>query len=180
MNRMMQLKKLYGENKAHGVLMQCSYEVRLEDVFGIGADIPWFKDKSLRYLVTDTDLSYGSLESETFKAGTHQASYITGASEDTIDMTFIETTKGAIFNSYRRCYKRAVPGDGTVNEPKKYTFKLTINLLNHNDIDAKPVFGRSWLVSVKEGKTNLSSAGRSEIVKVPITFQKIRPLMFER
>ena len=46
-----------------------------------------------------------------------------------------------------------------------------VNLLSHNDIDAKPVFGLSWLVSVKEGKTELSSAGRSEIVKVLITFQ---------
>ena len=177
---LMQLKRLYGELKAHDVLLQCMYMVKIENVFGLKGNIPWFNDKSLTYLVTDAELSFGSGESETFYAGALPAGYMTQKTEDDIDMTFIETLNGDIFKSYRACHKLIFNADGTVNEPKKYAFKLTIGLIhNKKNSHISPV-ARTWIVGVKSGRTEVSSAGRSEIIKETITFQKLRPPMFER
>ena len=177
---LMQLKRLYGEMKAHDVLLQCMYMVKIENVFGLTGAIPWFKDKSLTYLVTDAELSFGSGESETFYAGALPAGYMTQKTEDDIDLTFIETLNGDIFKSYRACHKLIFNADGTVNEPKKYAFKLTIGLIhNKKNSHISPV-ARTWIVGVKSGRTEVSSAGRSEVIKETITFQKLRPPMFER
>lgn len=174
------LQLLYGKMRAHEALLQCMYVVKIEDIFGIGAGIPWFIDPTLCYLVTEPDMSLGSAEGESFYAGAYQASYLTQKSSDEMDMTFIETINGDISNSYRACHKLAFPGDGTVNEPKKYAFKLSVGLINHKRPNDRPVITRSWLVGAKSAKPEISSTGRSEIVKVPVTFQKLRPLMFER
>lgn len=177
---MQSLQLLYGELRAHQALLQCMYVVKIEDIFGNGPNIPWFKDKSLCYLVTEADISLGSGESESFHAGSHQASYLTQKSSDDMDMTFIETINGSITQSYIDCHKMAFNKDGTVNESKKYAFKLSAGLLNPKKPDSKPVIMASWLVGVKSARLEVSSTGRSEIVKIPITFQKLRPLMFER
>lgn len=175
-----EMRKVYGELRAHEALLQCMYVVKIEDIFGIGKNIPWFRDKSLCYLVTEADMSLGSAESETFYAGAYQASYLTQKSSDDMDMTFIETKYADISSSYRACHKLAFRDDGTMNEPKKYAFKLSIGLLSHHKPYREPVIERSWIVGVKSAKPEISSAGRSEIIKVPVTFQKLRPLMFER
>lgn len=174
------LKKMYGEVKAHDVLLQCMYMVRIEDIFGIGKNIPWFKDQSLGYLVTESDFSFGGTEGETFNAGALPAGYLTMKTGDEMDMTFIETINGDIYNSFAACQNLAFNDDGTVNEPRKYTFKITIALINHRQPDKPPPVSKSWLVAVKSGSAEISSAGRSEIIKAPITFQKIRPKMFEK
>ena len=176
---MQELKMLYGEMRAHEALLQCMYIVKIEDIFNNGPKIPWFTDKSLTYLVTDADLSLGSADSETFYAGAFQAGYLTQKTADDMDMTFIETINADISNSYRACHKLAFSDDGTMNEPKKYAFKLSVGLINHKKPNSKPVINRSWLVGVKSARLEVSSTGRSEIVKIPITFQKLRPLMFE-
>lgn len=175
-----EMRKTYGELRAHEALLQCMYVVKIEDIFGNGANIPWFRDKSLCYLVTEADISLGSSESESFYAGAHQAGYLTQKSSDDMDMTFIETKNADISSSYRACHKLAFNDDGTVNEPRNYAFKLSIGLLSHHKPYGAPVIERSWLVGVKSAKPEISSAARSEIVKIPITFQKLRPLMFER
>ena len=174
------LKRLYGDVRAHEALLACMYEVQIDDIFGIGADIPWFKDKTLRYLATDTSLSFGSAESDSFQAGSYQASLLTHQTADTMDITFIETANGDIFNSFQSCFKKAFNDDGTVNEPKSYTFKISIAVINHKKHSKTPPIGRSFLVSVKEGSTDLSASSRSELLKETITFQKIRPLIFSR
>lgn len=176
---MQSLKLLYGEMRAHEALLQCMYIVKIEDIFGNGPNIPWFKDKSLSYLVTDADLSLGSADSETFYAGAFQAGYLTQKTADDMDMTFIETINGNISKSYIDCHKLAFPGDGTVNESKKYAFKLSVGLLNPKNPNSVPVITASWLVGVKSARLEVSSSARSEIVKIPITFQKLRPLMFQ-
>ena len=176
---MQELKLLYGEMRAHEALLQCMYIVKIEDIFNNGPNIPWFTDKSLSYLVTDADLSLGSADSETFYAGAFQAGYLTQKTADDMDMTFIETINGSITQSYIACHKLAFPGDGTVNESKKYAFKLSVGLLNPKKPDSKPIITASWLVGVKSARLEVSSTGRSEIVKIPITFQKLRPLMFQ-
>lgn len=178
--RLKQLRMLYGEMRAHEALLQCMYEVKIEDIFNIGRGAPWFADKSLGYLVTEAELSLGSAEAESFYAGALQANYLTRKSEDEMDLTFIETIKGDIANSYRACHKLAFSDDGTVCEPKKYAFKLTVGLLNQKRPLDKPVISRSWLVGVKSGRATLSSSARSEIVKVDVTFQKLRPLFFSQ
>lgn len=175
-----QLKKIYGQVKAHDVLLQCMYAVKIEDIYNIGGNIPWFKDNTLTYLITDTELSFGSGESETFYAGALPASYMTQRTADDIDMTFIETLNGDIFKSYRACHGMIFNADGTVNEPKKYAFKLTIQLLNHRGTSGTPPLAGSWIVCVKSGRVELSSSGRSEVVKETITFQKLRPTLFDR
>jgi len=177
---MQRLKQLYGEVKVHEALLQCMYVVTIEDVFSIGSGIPWFADKSLSYLVTEADLSLGSSESEAFYAGALPANYLTKKTADDMDMTFIETVNGDIFKSFRACYELAFNEDGTVNEPRKYAFKLTIGLIDHKAPTKPPAVTRSWLVAAKSGRAEISSAGRSEIVKESITLQKLRPLMFER
>lgn len=177
---LMQLKRMYGKMRAHDVLLQCMYMVKIENIFGLKGDIPWFKDKSLSFLVTDTELSFGSGESESFYAGALPAGYMTQKSEDDIDMTFIETLNGDIFKSYRACHKLIFNADGTVNEPKKYAFKLTVGLIHNKANNHISPVARSWIVCVKSGRTEVSSAGRSEIIKDTITFQKLRPPMFER
>ena len=91
---LMQLKKIYGETKAHDVLLQCMYMVKIENIFNIKGDIPWFKDKTLTYLVTEAELSFGSGEAETFYAGALPAGYMTQKTDDEMDMTFIETLNG--------------------------------------------------------------------------------------
>lgn len=175
---LMQMKQIYGEAKAHGVLLQCMYVVKLENIFDIKGDIPWFKDKSLSYLITDTELSFGSGESESFYAGALSASYMTQKTDDDMDMTFIETLNGDIFKSYRACHKLIFNPDGTVNEPKKYAFKLTVGLIHNKKNNHIAPVERSWIVCVKSGRTEVSSASRSEIIKDTITFQKLRPDMF--
>ncbi|WP_352309101.1 hypothetical protein [Psychrobacter sp. W2-37-MNA-CIBAN-0211] len=173
------LKLLYGEVRAHKALLQCMYSVTIEDVFNIGAGIPWFNNKSLGYLVTDSDLSLGSSESESFYAGALQSNYLTQKTADDMELTFIETANGDIFKSFRACYELAFNDDGTVNEPKNYAFKLSIGLIDHENPSKPPVVKRSWLVAAKSGRADISAAGRSEIVKHGITIQKLRPLMFE-
>lgn len=173
------LKLLYGEVRAHRALLQCMYVVNIEDVFGIGTGIPWFDNQSLGYLVTDTDLSLGSAESESFHAGAIQSSYLTQKTADDMDLTFVETANGDIFKSFRACYELAFNDDGTVNEPKSYAFKLSIGLIDHENLSQPPVVQRSWLVAAKNGRAEVSATGRSEVVKHAITLQKIRPLMFE-
>lgn len=174
------LKKIYGKVKAHEVLLQCMYIVKIEDIFNNGPNIPWFKDPSLGYLVTDANISFGSSEAENYHAGALPAGYLTVKTDDDTDMTFIETGNGDIFKSYRACHELAFNKDGTVNEPRKYAFKLTVAMINHKHPDKPPPITRSWLVAVKSGSAEASSAGRSEIVKEQITFQKVRPLIFER
>ena len=177
---MQSLQLLYGKLRAHEALLQCMYVVKIEDIFSIGKNIPWFADPTLCYLVTEPDMSLGSAESESFYAGAYQAGYLTQKSSDDMDMTFIETINGDISNSYRACHKLAFNEDGTVNEPKKYAFKLSVGLINHKKPNDKPVITRSWLVAAKSAKPEIGSTGRSEIIKVPVTFQKLRPMMFER
>lgn len=173
-----QLKKIYGQVKAHDVLLQCMYAVKIEDIYNIGGNIPWFKDNTLTYLITDTELSFGSGESESFYAGAFSASYMTQKTEDDMDMTFIETLNGDIFKSYRACHKLIFNPDGTVNEPKKYAFKLTVGLIHNKKNSGIAPVARSWIVCVKSGRTEVSSASRSEVIKDTITFQKLRPDMF--
>ncbi|MGP5656810.1 hypothetical protein [Psychrobacter celer] len=177
---MQSLKLLYGELRAHKALLQCMYVVKIEDIFGNGPNIPWFKDKSLCYLVTEADMSLGSAEGESFYAGAYQAGYLTQKSSDDMDMTFIETINGRIAKSYIDCHKLAFNKDGTMNESKKYAFKLSVGLINPEKPNSEPVITASWLVGVKSARLEVSSTARSEIVKIPITFQKLRPLMFER
>lgn len=177
---MQDLRKMYGEVRAHEILLQCMYVVTIEDIYGIGAGIPWFTDQSLSYLVTEADLSLGSADAESFHVGALPASYLTQKTADEMDMTFIETSKGAIFKSFRACYDLAFNKDGTVNVPKDYCFKLSIGLFNHKKPNDPPAVTRSWIVSVKSGRSETSAVGRSEVVKQAITFQKIRPLIFER
>lgn len=177
---MQSLQLLYGKVRAHKALLQCMYVVKIEDIFGNGPNIPWFTDKSLCYLVTDADMSLGSAESESFYAGAYQASYLTQKSSDDMDMTFIETINGRITSSYISCRKLAFNKDGTMNETKKYAFKLSVGLINPKKPNSEPLITASWLVGVKSAKIEVSSVSRSEIVKIPITFQKLRPLMFER
>lgn len=173
------LQLLYGEVRAHRALLQCMYVVSIEDVFGIGAGIPWFHKQSLGYLVTDTDLSLGSSDSETFQAGALPASYLTQKTADDMDLTFVETANGDIFKSFRACYELAFNEDGTVNEPKQYAFKLSIGLIDHENLNKPPAVQRSWLVGAKSGRADISATGRSEVVKHAITLQKLRPLIFE-
>lgn len=176
---LMQLKKIYGEVKAHDVLLQCMYAIKIENIFNLKGDIPWFVDKTLMYLVTDTELSFGSAEAESFYAGALPAAYMTQKTEDEMDMTFIETLNGDIFKSYRACHKLIFNNDGTVNEPQKYAFKLTVALIHNKKNNHIAPVARSWIVGVKSGRTEVSSAGRSEVIKETITFQKLRPSMFE-
>lgn len=176
---MQSLQLLYGKVRAHEALLQCMYVVKIEDIFNNGPTIPWFNDKSLCYLVTEADMSLGSAESESFYAGAYQASYLTQKSSDDMDMTFIETMNGRITSSYIACRKLAFNKDGTMNETKKYAFKLSVGLINPKYPDSEPLITSSWLVGVKSAKIEVSSAARSEIIKIPITFQKLRPLMFE-
>ena len=177
---MQALKQMYGQVKAHDVLLQCMYMVKIEDVFGIGKNIPWFKDPSLCYLVTEADLSFGGSEAENFNVGALPAGHLTMKTGDEMDMTFIETANGDIFKSYKACQDLAFNKDGTVNEPRKYTFKISVALIDHKNPTKPPPISKSWLVSVKSGSAEVSSAGRSEIIKEPITFQKIRPLLFAK
>lgn len=174
------LRRLYGDVKAHSILLQCMYVVTFDDIYDIGAGIPWFDDHTLSYLVTDADLSLGSAEAESFYAGALPASYLTQKTADEMDMTFIETSTGAIFKSFRACYDLAFNKDGTVNVPRDYCFRLSISLFDHTQPYAAPVIKRSWIVAAKSGRTETSATGRSEVIKETITFQKMRPLLFER
>lgn len=174
-----QLKQAYQRLYPLGVMLQCNYGIYLTDVFKIGGGkIPWFLDSfPLSYLATDAEISLGSLEAESFYAGSHQMNYITQQSNDTMDVTFIETRDMTIAKSYEMCKHLATPKDGSVNEPKKYTFALTAVIFDNKRTlrVAQANFAKRWLVSVKEANFSVSSAGRSEIIKVQITFQKIRP-----
>ena len=125
------------------------------------------------------DASIGSGEAETFYAGALPAGYMTQKTDDEMDMTFIETLNGDIFKSYRACHKLIFNADGTVNEPQKYAFKVTIALIHNKKNNHIAPVARSWIVCVKSGRTEVSSAGRSEIIKETISFQKLRPSMFE-
>ena len=179
-NSLQQLKKIYGQTISHDFLLQCMYTVKIENVFGLQGNIPWFTDQTLAYLITDTELSFGSAEAESFYAGALPAAYLTQKTDDEMDMTFIETMNGDIFKSYRACHKLAFNDDGTVNEPRDYAFKLSIGLFSEKQLTAVAPVSRSWIVGVKSGRTELSSVGRSEVVKATITFQKLRPSMFIR
>lgn len=177
---MQDLKKMYGQARALGVLLQCMYIVTIDDIYGIGHGIPWFTDKTLSFLVTEADLSLGSAEAESFYAGALPASLLTQKNADDMELTFIETSRGDVFKSFRACYNLAFNADGTVNEPRKYSFKLTVGLFNHEKPKDPPAVTRSWIVAAKSGRTEASASARSEIVKESITFQKVRPLFFER
>lgn len=174
-------RSVYGKVRPSDVLMQCMYQVEIENIFGIGGNAPWFKNKSLKYLVTEADISFGGSESENYSAGSFTANYMTQQTSDDIDLTFIETVNGDIFRSYQACRGLVFNNDGTVNEPKKYAFRLRVMLLNHKGGAGQiaPI-AMTWLVAVKDGRTEVSSAGRSEVVKSTITFQKIMPMIFSK
>lgn len=172
------LRLLYGELEARAGLLQCMYLITIEDVFNIGGGIPWFDDKKVWYLATDTNLSFGTGNSESFKAGSLPFSYLSDQEEDEIDITFIETKNADIFTSFRACKALAYNKDGTVNEQVKYTFKLSISVIDHAKPTAPPKLTRSWLVAAKSGTAGLSASARSEFLKPDITFQKIAPSSF--
>ena len=153
------------------------YAVQIENISKHKGNIPWFNDKNLCYLATEADLSLGSNESESFYAGAYQANYLTQKSSDETEVTFIETAGGNIAKSYSACRKLVFNKDGTVNEPARYAFKLTVSLLNPKDTH-KTAISKSWLVGVKSASTEVSSSGRSEVVKINVTFQKLRPMLF--
>ena len=173
-----ELRRLYGEVRAYNLLLQAMYFVKIENIFNHKGDIPWFKDSKLCYLATDAPLSLGSNESESFYAGNYQANYLTQRSSSEVSVTFMETVNADISRSYIACRELAFNKDGTVNEPKKYAFKLTVGFLNPKNAGKSPL-QRSWLVGVSSGNVELSSSGRSEVAKPSIDFVKLRPLLFE-
>lgn len=175
-----ELRKAYQNLYPLGTILQCNYAVYLTNIYkiGKGQQITWFLDNfPLSWLASDVDISVGSVESESFHAGSHQINYLTQQSSDTIDVTFIETKNMDIANSFEMCRKLAMPTDGTVNEPRKYCFALTAIIFDKKRSLRmnQSAFGKKWIVSVKEANISLSSGGRSEIIKTQVTFQKIRP-----
>ncbi len=175
---MTELKKIYGQVKIYDLLLQAVYFVRIENIFGLRVDAPWFDNESLCYLATDASLSLGSNESESFYAGAYQCGYLTQKSNDTTNVTFLETTEAHIGKSFLACRRLAFNKDGTVNEPKKYAFKLTVGFV-HPKTNKETSLQKSWIVGVKECEAEASSSGRSEVVKQNVIFQKLRPLLFE-
>lgn len=177
-NQLMQdYRIMYGKIRIKGVLLSSVYAVNIENIFNHSGDIPWFADKDFGYLVSTADISLGSGESESYYAGAYQANYMTQRSSDELEMTFIETLNGDIAKSYQACRTLAFNKDGTVNEPKKYAFSITISFLNPQN-PTQTAFSKSWIVGVKSGNTTADSTGRSEIVKHSITFQKLMPHLF--
>lgn len=169
--------RIYGRVKAHHALIKAIYKVKIENIFGHKGDIPWFKDQTLCYLATDAELSLGSSESDSFYAGSIQANYLTQQISSEMDITFIETAKGDISKSFLACRRLAFNNDGTVNETKKYAFKLSVALLNPRNPQKIAVQG-AWIVGVKSANIELSASSRSELVEIPVTFEKLRPLSF--
>lgn len=168
-----------------GAILQCQYAVHVYDIFNIQdrADvvIPWFAGSfPMSWLATEVDLSLGSLETESYHAGAYQAAYVTGQTSSSIDVTFIETRNMDISKSYQACKNLATPKDGTVNEPKKYAFRLTLNVFgnnprNYQGNEVLPIFEIDHIVCVKEANISLSSSGRSEIIKINVVFEKLVP-----
>ena len=176
-NRLERLRKTYGEVKAHSLLLQANYFIEIENIFDIKADAPWFHDKSLCFLATDCEISLGSGEVESFNAGVYEANYFTRATASSLSITFLETDKGDISSSYKACRGVIFNRDGTVNEQKKYSFKLTIGFLNPKTGQKTPIV-YSWLVGTQEAEITASATGRSEVAKVNITFAKCMPILF--
>lgn len=175
-------KAAYQKLYSHGAILSCNYAVQLIDIYKIGHGIPWFASEfPMSWLATDVDVSLGSMESESFYAGSYQCNYMTQQTADTIDVTFIETRNAAISHSYDLCQSLIFPADGSVNEPKKYTFALAIGVFDtvRKANLSTAVWDAAYLVSVKDGSFNLTSTGRSEIIKAQVTFQKIRPYKFK-
>lgn len=161
---------------SYGAILSCSYGVFLEDIFGIGEGIKWFeKPFLLSWLATDVDMSLGSLESESYQAGSHQMNYINQQSVNEMQVTFIETKNGDIAKSYEACKKLATPKDGTVNEPAKYAFALSVKLFGGRRDIKNPTLDKRYIVGVKDATISLQSTARGEIVKVQITFVKLAP-----
>ncbi|MDO4440568.1 MAG: hypothetical protein Q4B81_00110 [Moraxella sp.] len=168
-----------------GAILQCEYAVHLYDRYDIagraGVNIPWFDGKfPLSWLATEVDVSLGSLETESYHAGAYQCAYVTGQSSGTIEVTFIETRQMDIGKSYQLCRKLATPKGGVVNEPKKYAFEIIISIFgknarNYQKHDTQPIFEVRHIVCVKEASISVSSTGRSEIIKVNVTFEKLVP-----
>lgn len=175
-------KAAYQKLYSHGAILSCNYAVQLIDVYKIGRGIPWFAGEfPMSWLATDVDVSLGGMESESFYAGSYQCNYMTQQTADTIDVTFIETRNAAISHSYDLCQSLIFPADGSVNEPKKYTFALAVGVFDtvRKANLSTAVWDTAYLVAVKDGSFNLTSTGRSEIIKVQVTFQKIRPYKFK-
>lgn len=168
-----------------GTILQCEYAVHVYDRYNIqgmsGQYIPWFDGKfPLSWLATEVDASLGSLETESYHAGAYQCAYVSGQTSGTIDVTFIETRNLDISKSYQLCRKLATPKGGVVNEPKKYAFEIIItvfgkNTRNYQAHQTNPVFEVRHIVCVKEASISMSSTGRSEIMKINVTFEKLVP-----
>ncbi|WP_296405019.1 hypothetical protein [Psychrobacter sp.] len=171
--------RVYGQVKGHKALLKAVYKVKIDNIFGHKGAIPWFKDTSLCYLATDTSISLGSAESDTYRVGSEQANYLSQKSSDDFDITFIETHKGDISKSFGMCFGLAFNPDGTVNEPMRYAFKITISILDPKNTNSVAV-ARSYIVGVKAANIDVSASSRSEIVQIPVTFQKLRPLSFSQ
>ncbi len=169
---------MYGKVRAKQALLTAVYAVKITDIFHNGAGIAWFHDPTFGYLATDIDVSLGNSESESYHAGAFQANYLTQMSSDELEVTFIETEKGEIEQSYTACRNLVFNSDGTLNEPKKYAFQISVYVLNPRNTK-EVAFSKSWIVGVKSANTQLNSTGRSEIIKHTITFQKLMPNMFE-
>lgn len=176
-NLLQEYARIYGKVKAHKALIKAVYKVKIENIFGHKGDIPWFKDQTLCYLATDAEISLGSNESESYQAGAYQANYLTQQTSSEMDITFIETEKGDISKSYKACRRLAFNNDGTMNETKNYAFKLSVALLNPRN-PRKVAVQESWIVGVKSASIGLSASSRSELVEIPVTFEKLRPLSF--
>lgn len=154
-----------------GTLLQCQYAIELQNIYHIASNASWFGgDFPLAWLATDVELTNGSSENESFYAGAWQLHHFTQHSLESIEVTFIETAGGDIAKSAGVCQGLAYRADGTMTEPKHYTFKLTIKLLGKQKSAPK-----DYLVAVKSFSTSLSSSGRSEVAKTQVTFQVIAP-----
>lgn len=164
-------KRAYQELHALGTMLQCQYAIELQNIYHIASNASWFGgDFPLAWLATDVELTNGSSENESFYAGAWQLHHFTQHSLESIEVTFIETAGGDIAKSAGVCQGLAYRADGTMTEPKHYTFKLTIKLLGKQKSVPK-----DYLVAVKSFSTSLSSSGRSEVAKTQVTFQVIAP-----
>lgn len=172
----MQARAAYQKAYSLGAILQSNYAIYVNDIFNIGGGkIPWFaNDFPLSWLATEAEISLGGLDAENFYAGSYQNNYFTQQTADTIDVTFIETRDMHIANSCKACLDLITPNDGTIKEPKFYTFELIVSVLGQTRNLQNPKLNKRYLVAVKDATFSLSSTGRSEIIKIQVIFQKIR------
>ena len=175
------IKAQYQHLKELGTLSSAQYIVRLRafdtggNLDSIGMDaldkIGW----AVEWLAQSCSVSILDAQSDSVQVGHFQQNFFTGANENDVDITFLETKGGNILNFASAMKEQMFNPDGTQGLPNDYMMWLSVSLFNRTNRDDL-IWTKESIVALKVASVELA-ANSPDLLSVPLTFMKMYPMI---